>query len=89
MPEYKMYILKDNDRVIDVVRVECVNDTEALNLIDAGAQRHAIEIWQGDRFLARARRPEARPRLGATRPRVQTGATASSMTTERSESPAP
>ena len=64
MPEYRMYFLNDDDRVIDVVHIDCVSDVEALRLVEGKIQHHFIELWRENRFLVRAVRSEAEVTVG-------------------------
>lgn len=68
MSAYKLFYLKNNDRVMDVVRVACSCDSEAIGLLDGRMQHHTIEIWQGHRFLVRANRPALVGPFGVLQP---------------------
>ncbi len=52
MCKYRLSVLGDAGHVIDVYEPECVSDEEAFHKADELRQNHAIDIWQGERWIA-------------------------------------
>ncbi len=52
MRKYRLNVIDDAGHVIDVYEPECVSDEEAFHKADALVNGRAIDVWQGDRWIA-------------------------------------
>ena len=53
MAEYRVYELGDGDHIVKATPLICNNDREAVVKARKLAKGHVIEIWSGERFVAR------------------------------------
>jgi hypothetical protein len=52
MSKYRISVIDKAGHVVDVYEPVCVSDEEAYHKGELLAQGHAIDIWQGDRWVA-------------------------------------
>ncbi len=52
MSKYRLSVIDEAGHVIDVYEPECVSDEEAFHKADELVNGHAIDIWQGERWIA-------------------------------------
>ena len=52
MSTYRLSVIGDAGHVIDVYEPECVSDEEAFHKANELRDNHAIDIWQGERWIA-------------------------------------
>jgi len=52
MAEYRVYLVDTNDNFVDVVRLSCADDQEAIQQALELAVGHGVELWQFDRKVA-------------------------------------
>jgi hypothetical protein len=53
MAEYRVYLIDSDDRFYDVVPLICADDDEAMEKAKQLADVQEVELWQGDRKVAR------------------------------------
>ena len=53
MQHYRAYFLDDSSRIFSVVDLHCDNDEQAREQALELVERHEVELWQGERFVAR------------------------------------
>jgi hypothetical protein len=58
--EYKLYILDQFDQIDRQISLICPSDESAEQVVAQHADGHAMELWQGERFLAHFPAPIAR-----------------------------
>jgi hypothetical protein len=62
MAEYRAYTVGLNGHFIGFDAFECSDDPEAIKMAKRMIDGHAIELWQGERFVVRLESPgEVRP----------------------------
>jgi hypothetical protein len=52
MAKYRLSVLDDAGHVIDVYEPECTSDEEAFHKAETLVNGHAIDVWQGERWIA-------------------------------------
>ncbi len=52
MSIYRLSVIDGAGHVVDVYEPECVSDEEAFHKADELVNGHAIDIWQGERWIA-------------------------------------
>ncbi len=52
MTLYRLSVLDGAGHVVDVYEPDCASDEEAFHKADVLAGPHAIDIWQGERWIA-------------------------------------
>ncbi len=52
MSIYRLSVIDGAGHVVDVYEPECVSDEEAFHKADELVHGHAIDIWQGERWIA-------------------------------------
>ena len=58
MPEYRAYIIGNDDRIYSRFDLLCENEAEAMARAKRLVDGHDVELWQGARKVARFRRQE-------------------------------
>ena len=53
MAEYRVYEIGDGDHIVKATPLICKDDHEAIAKARKLAEGHVIEIWSGERFVAR------------------------------------
>jgi hypothetical protein len=53
MEEYRAYIIGTDGHIINRVDIRCPDRNEARRLATVAVDGHAVELWQGDRFIER------------------------------------
>ena len=53
MAHFRLYFLDRNDHIRHAVSLECVDDAEAIQLLDGHRNGGAMELWQGVRLVTR------------------------------------
>jgi hypothetical protein len=53
MQHYRAYFLDDSGCISSVVDLHCENDEQARERALQLVERHEVELWQGERFVAR------------------------------------
>jgi hypothetical protein len=52
MSTYRLNVIDEAGHVVDVYEPECVSDEDAFRRAEELVDRHAIDIWEGDRWIA-------------------------------------
>ena len=52
MAVYRLSVLDGAGHVVDVYEPDCVSDEEAFHKADTLAGARAVDIWQGERWIA-------------------------------------
>ena len=58
MPEYRAYLIGDDGHFIGCEHFTCADDSEALEKAKRLSDQWAVELWSGDRFVARLSKPQ-------------------------------
>jgi hypothetical protein len=53
MDEYRAYVMGSDDHIINRGDIRCSDEEEARRLAKIAVDRHAVELWQADRFIER------------------------------------
>jgi hypothetical protein len=53
MPEYCIYAVGDDGRLVVGENVVCADDQEASEKAKQAANYHDVELWEGGRFIVR------------------------------------
>jgi len=61
MPDYRAYLVDEDDSYCDVVKMDCVDDVEAIEKTRPLAGKYAVELWQLDRKVATFPRQKKSP----------------------------
>jgi hypothetical protein len=56
MPDYRAYLVDEDDSFCDVVKMDCVDDVEATEKTRPLAGKYAVELWQLDRTFPRQKK---------------------------------
>lgn len=52
MSTYRLNVIDEAGHVVDVYEPECISDEDAFRRAEELVDRHAIDIWEGDRWIA-------------------------------------
>jgi hypothetical protein len=52
MSTYRLNVIDEAGHVVDVYEPECVSDEDAFRRAEELVDQHAIDIWEGDRWIA-------------------------------------
>lgn len=52
MSTYRLKVIDEAGHVVDVYEPECISDEDAFRRAEELVDRHAIDIWEGDRWIA-------------------------------------
>jgi hypothetical protein len=55
MPEYRAYVVGDDDHFVGFEPMTCRDDAEAITRARRLVDGHDIELWSGDRLVTRLR----------------------------------
>lgn len=53
MSEYRVYEIGDGDHIVKATPLICADDHEAIAKAREFADAHIVEVWNGERFVAR------------------------------------
>lgn len=53
MSDYRVYIIDDDDHIINFIEIDCADDSDAIEHAKHHLDGHDIELWQRDRRIAR------------------------------------
>ena len=53
MQDYSLYILGRSGRLVREIKVECANESAAIDLAQQWVNGYDVELWQLDRMIAR------------------------------------
>jgi hypothetical protein len=53
MDEYRAYMIGRDGHIFNRVDIRCSDENEARRLAKVAVDGHAVELWQGDRFIER------------------------------------
>jgi hypothetical protein len=53
MDEYRAYMIGPDGHIFNRVDIRCADENEARRLAKVAVYGHAVELWQGDRFIER------------------------------------
>jgi hypothetical protein len=53
MEEYRAYVMGPDGRIDRRIDFKCPSDAEARQFAEGAVDGHAVELWQGDRFIER------------------------------------
>jgi hypothetical protein len=53
MTDYRVYIVGDDDRIMKRIDLDCADDSAAIEYAKQYIDGRDIELWQGDRRIAR------------------------------------
>jgi hypothetical protein len=52
MSVYRLCVIDDAGHVVDLYEPECASDEEAYHTAEKLVGKHAIDIWEGERWIA-------------------------------------
>ncbi len=52
VPDYRVYTLGEDGHIVRRTETYCLDDEAALERAKNLAEGHAVELWEGDRFIA-------------------------------------
>ena len=53
MNEYRAYAIGSDGHIIKAIALVCDHDHQAIEQARAALENHTIEVWSGNRFVAR------------------------------------
>ena len=53
MEEYRAYVIGADGHIFNRVDIRCSDEQEARRLAKIAVDGHAVELWQGERFIDR------------------------------------
>jgi|ERR1700730_17013360 hypothetical protein len=53
MAEYRIYVIGSHGHFIQVINLDCADDKAAIESAKQFVGDHALELWQGDRHIAK------------------------------------
>lgn len=53
MEEYRAYVMERDGRIARRIEFRCASETEACRIAKGAVDGHAVELWQGVRFIER------------------------------------
>jgi hypothetical protein len=53
MSDYRVYVVDDDDHIIDRIELDCADDSAAIEYAKQYINGRDIELWQRDRRIAR------------------------------------
>jgi len=53
MPEYRVYVIGSDGHFIQAIGLDCPDDKAAIEAAKQFVDGHDVELWQGDRHVAK------------------------------------
>ena len=67
MPDYRVYTLREDGHIVRRTEIHCPDDEAALERAKNIADGHAVELWEGSRFIVLIERKHRSPKPLAER----------------------